>query len=130
MKVTCVVGLPGSGKTHWAQAQPHSHVCDDPAHVSELPSVDWLIQNNQDLIITDPWFCDDEVRHSCESHIRRLYGVSPDWVFFENDPAQCMQNVKLRQDGRQVRSMIVDLTKRYQIPDRSRVLRVYGVNKD
>jgi hypothetical protein len=130
MKVTCVVGLPGSGKTHWAQAQPHSHVCDDPKHVSELPSVDWLIQNNQDLIITDPWFCDGEVRHSCESHIKRLYGVPPDWVFFENDPEQCMMNVLLRQDGRQVRSMIVDLTKRYQIPDRSRVLRVYGVNKD
>lgn len=125
--VTCVVGLPGSGKTQllWTKA-PHGFFIDDPYNLDAC--LDWLRENSHGentLWIADPYFCITQVRAQAEIKLFEKLGVRPNWIFFENDAEACMRNIARRMDGRKVRGLIHALKSRYEIPAHAHVLPVW-----
>ena len=127
--ITCIAGLPGSGKSYLAEqlwlSYPEPRYesvwwIDDIQEQSQLPS--WhTAQTLEHLIITDPHFCRASTRALAEKRMREEYDASVQWIFFENDPERCQANVEHRrrtqQDSREVVGMIHLLSKIYTIPD-------------
>jgi GTPase SAR1 family protein len=118
VKIICIVGLPGSGKTHLANrlAVESSNivmVLDDFSQTTKI-----LPQTRCDLIITDPHFCVTEDRRNADQTIRETYpGAEIEWLFFENNEIKCIINAERRNDGRDVRGTIKRYAKIYQIPE-------------
>lgn len=131
MKITCVAGLPGSGKSHLLtkMSDPYpplrAWVVDDVSDLGQLPSVHH--QSTIDhLMISDPHFCITSTRELADCLLSNWYLVKPTWIFFENDALQCKRNVLVRNDGRKVLGMIDSLSGIYQIPhDAKHILSVY-----
>ncbi|AOG02978.1 hypothetical protein [Bosea sp. RAC05] len=122
MKITLVAGLPGSGKSTLLKtyAGQGAVIIDDIASLDELPqhAVNWLA-------IADVNFCDAEIRKAALSVIEdRFPDAIVEWVFFDNDPAACLENAGARNDGRNVAPDITALSKRYEIPPGHEVLPV------
>jgi GTPase SAR1 family protein len=114
--VTCIVGLPGSGKT-WlayqlAQGQSNIEVIDDMRFEEQLPEI-----LDHHIIITDPFFCDIEVRHGAEMAIRERYGVEIKWIFYEISVEKCLRNISHRNEPRDVMTVFWDMAEVYGIPD-------------
>jgi hypothetical protein len=132
MRITCVAGLPGSGKTTFVRNSLQlvkDWVIDDPA-TSVDAQLEWILDRNKlvqlhRLWVVDPYLCIPHVREQAAQKLFHYFGVQPDWVFFENDADACMQNVARRQDGRKVRGLIHALKSRYQIPLGATVLPVW-----
>jgi len=128
MQITCVVGLPGSGKTCYVlhTYKQHAFFLDDAV---DIPTqLGWFQANKQrfnHLFIADPYFCIPQVREQAEQKLINYFGMQPNWIFFENDPEACMQNVTRRDDGRKVRGLIHALKSRYHIPTGATVLPVW-----
>lgn len=129
MLITCIAGLPASGKSHLAEQlwlrypEPRfDHVwwIDDIQEQSQLPG-HRTAQTLEHLIITDPHFCRASTRALVEQRMREDYNTAVEWIFFENDPERCRANVARRQlirkDSRTVLGMIHILSKIYTIPD-------------
>lgn len=126
--ITCIAGLPGSGKSHLAEqlwlSYPEPRYesvwwIDDIEEQSQLPS--WhTAQTLEHLIITDPHFCRASTRALVQKQMREDYDSAVQWIFFENDPERCRANVEHRrhtqQDTREVLGMIHLLSKIYTIP--------------
>lgn len=108
-----VVGLPGSGKTHYAlglQAQGWLMV-DDITDLSDLPPA----QPGLRVVITDPNFCVTSVRQAAQAVCAQIYHTV-DCVFFENCVTKCEVNVAHRADGRRVQGLLRSLSRIYEIP--------------
>lgn len=108
------VGLPGSGKTYWARKMCDV-VVDDITDMAQLPPSDKL--EWRDLGITDVNFCNPGTIEKATDILKGMYpshtiGVS----YFANDPEQCRENVRLRNDGRQVEETIRKFAKIYKPP--------------
>ena len=133
MQITCVTGLPGSGKSElvWNNKQSGKYVLDDPSmcDTEDLQSTFMWIKRNQVIIhklwVADPQFCLTDVRSHADNKLYNLFGVHPEWWFFENDPDACMRNVARRNDGRMVTGMIRSLTPKYKIPTGASVLPIW-----
>jgi predicted kinase len=114
-KVTVIVGLPGSGKSHYINehADKDTMIVDDPKHISELP--DKLTSN---LIIADCHLCKPKSREALNNILDIRYPKAEiEYIFFENNPDQCLKNVKHRNDGRYVEPTIKNYSKVYTIPE-------------
>jgi len=113
--VICMVGLPGSGKTHYANLSSADDVLiiDDIKDQKELPDPDVY----RLIIITDPSWCKSSVREAANAALASKYSVNINWAFFDNDPESCIKNVEYRNDGRKVINLINELTKIYTIPE-------------
>ena len=73
------------------------------------------------IVVASPWFvCENKLEITKEMLLN--YGkknnckMNIQCIYFENDPIQCLQNVKYRNDGRKVNSFIKNYTKGYKIP--------------
>jgi predicted kinase len=100
LKAVLLIGLPGSGKTHFAQNNyvPNGFVLlDDPN------DVDLLIFKGQDLpekfVVTDPHFCKEEARNAATIFFED-FGYDVEHIYFENSPEKCRKNIEHRNDGR------------------------------
>lgn len=125
--ITCIAGLPGSGKSRLAEKIWESYPepryqsvwwIDDITELSQLPS--WhTAQTLEHLIITDPHFCRASTRERVESHMWDMYQQPVEWIFFENNPTQCRANAqrKDRNHMGSVHGMIHTLSQLYTIPD-------------
>lgn len=135
--ITCIAGLPGSGKSHLAEQLWLSHPepryesvwwIDDIQEQSQLPSPQ-TAQTLEHLIITDPHFCRPSTRQLVEQRMREDYDAPVQWIFFENDPDRCRINVAhrrhIKKDSRKVLGMIHILSKIYTIPDGAEVRPVW-----
>lgn len=116
MKITLIVGLPGSGKTYLAKSlkDNKSMLIDDIKHA------DQLIDKGLDLIITDPYFCYSETRDKCIEVLNSKFN-NPEiiWIYFENNLEKALNNIKHRKrrgDGRNTESFAEHLSLMYKIP--------------
>lgn len=128
MKITLIVGLPGSGKTWLAnqllEQDPQAVFIDDPKN-SEL--IKGYADRN--ILIADPNLCDSHIRSSAIQALVNIYpGCEIDWHFFENNIQQCKENVKFRSDGRNVENTINFLSKIYNVPTKDNTTSVVYKN--
>lgn len=92
MRITLIIGLPGSGKTYFAKTLGGVLV-DDPSSLNELP------KKCDHLIITDPDFCNKNTLNSCIDILQLMYDdVTIEKIYFDNDPIQCKKNASTRKD--------------------------------
>ena len=107
-KVVIVVGLPGSGKSHWVDG--HRAECTglvtydyfkdslvptlrlpDSRHYQDLVE---SVKAGKDCLLADIAFCEAHRRRETE---RILADVAPTavvkWIFFENNPEACRVNI-------------------------------------
>lgn len=123
--ILMIVGLPASGKTTLAKKinkdnNSKYRIIDDPKDFMS----DIYPYLNENLIITDPKLCIENNRNSATNMIRKYTNSKIDWLFFENNPAQCILNAKNRPD-KKVESLINLLSKDYKIPEGSNTCKVY-----
>lgn len=114
-QATLLIGLPGSGKTYLGKNLTGFFI-DDPKEKPEL--------NHDKLVIADPNLCMENVRKKAISYLQES-GYEVSFIYFENDPKQCLKNVENRNDGRKVENTINILTKMYNIPKGITPLKVY-----
>ncbi|MFA4930400.1 MAG: hypothetical protein WC570_00835 [Patescibacteria group bacterium] len=107
-KILFIVGLPGSGKTsivNELSSQGYSvfddykagAVNDDSAfnmsqHYSSLMK---QLEEGKDCAILDIDFCREEARQEAVTNIQNAFNneIEVDWIFFENEPYICVENV-------------------------------------
>lgn len=125
-KITVLVGLPGSGKSYYIKQNSDSKtiIVDDPKNANELPD-----KLTSDLIIADCHLCREKTRESLNKILQIRYPKAEiNYVFFENNPEQCLKNVKFRNDGRFVEPTIKNYSKEYSIPENATVLPVFDTS--
>jgi predicted kinase len=110
-KAIVIVGLPGSGKSHYAArlAEKSGAIIFDDASKNYICPIDIMkdIIQHEDVILIDPMLCFQGVRDKAEQVLEE-YGVETEWVFFENDPERCAENAAARADknvGPDIRAM-------------------------
>lgn len=123
--ITCLVGLPGSGKTWYATNVLKPDVLvDDPKGFSDFPKV---LPADKHMVVCDPLLCFQKCRD--KSLLPIMYPEHDiKYVFFENSPEKCKNNVEYRADGRYVDITARMLTKNYIIPDGVIPLKIWSPN--
>lgn len=121
--ITCLVGLPGSGKTWYAKNVLKPDVLvDDPKDISDFPRE---LPVDKHMCVCDPMLCLKKCRD--KSKLPVMYPEHEiQYIFFENAPEKCKKNVDFRCDGRYVEITGRMLTKMYDIPDGIVPLIVWG----
>lgn len=120
--IILIAGLPGSGKRRLARelasqaAKPL--VIEGLAGLIDL---DATALDAETLIVTTPEFCVDECRESTTALLREKFGIGcePTWIYLENKPCLCMENVGHRDphcDNRKIAGEILSLSRKYHIP--------------
>lgn len=135
MKILGVAGLPASGKSTWAQAQaaqhPATQVFDDTWYTVAFgeflnalkESVQRTVTSNAQVIIVGVDLCLPDRRKFLVDFLSQ-YDVDIEWIFFENDPAQCHINASLRPQ-KDVRATIDLFTRIYRIPEGAKTYPCY-----
>ncbi len=124
-KIIGIVGLPGSGKTFLGNEllsiHDNSFLIDDISMVPyALEVLDNAIMRYDVVIFTDPMCCREDVFNSANAYLRKKYpSVILEWSFFENSKDECLENVKIRSDGRAVDSSVTEMSKIYNPPSNS-----------
>lgn len=133
-KVTIIVGLPGSGKTHLAESlKRNDHtkntvVFDDPA-IIDIPECNAAVREGKNVIMTHPNFCRPADLLVATSTFES-WGATVSVIYFENNPDACLANVERRNDGRKVRNYIRDLSLTYEVPKGTIRCRVWRPEDD
>lgn len=135
-KVTFIVGLPGSGKTHLLNKIVNENTFtvgfDDPdEHSLELALE--MLKNNLNVVFADCNLCIEENRKNAKQIILNAFPETKiEWIFFENSPEKCFNNVTLRGkkgDERNVSADIHNLSTLY-LYDGVGVLEIYQAPKN
>lgn len=141
MKLLVVVGLPGSGKTcllkalqetyswrcfddYMAKSINHSPRFSDSRHYWAL--IDAL-RSGEHCAIADIAYCDPERRVEIEQVLHeKIPDVTIAWLFFENDPRKCIENVerRYRPSVQEEKLKISELSRSYCIPPGARTIPV------
>jgi len=121
-EIVLFCALPGSGKSFHAKRM----LVEDGVYIDDIclhPNLDILKQaikdNKKQIIITDPFLCRERERVAAAKQLVRL---APDyvvkWIFFENNPEKCLNNIKNRVGEKaKVKELIKQLSKEYIIPE-------------
>lgn len=148
-KLIFIVGLPGSGKTeHVKKINKDNKFIefDDFKGNAILDKSDFTFSSNycdlinylkvgRNCIITDIDFCKKSSRDEAEIVINGWeIGVEIEWIFFENNPEQCSNNVKERvvRTGKNEDDTLLKIkkyTNEYDIPVGVGILDVWNPEK-
>lgn len=128
MKIICIGGLPGSGKTYLGKelALKYGYILFDDINSETFCKLKLAIKNSQSVVITDPYFCVIRDRLYAEKTFKLINPACEiEWILFENDPQLCKINVKFRNDGRKVDMHINSLTKKYNFDGVTNIIPVW-----
>ncbi len=128
----CVIGLPGSGKTFFANRFTSiynmCYIADDFSMNKEMHIQNIKNLSPRTVVFTDPLFCRYD-ENKIKDHIRETFKLGDKvlflMIYFENDPERCIENARLRNDGRNVIPDIIALSRNYKIPQGARTYPVY-----
>lgn len=110
MKITLIIGLPGSGKTYLAYT-----ICD--VVIDDITSLAQLPADVDEFVITDVNFCDASMINRAENILYRWHAdVEIERIYFENDSTKARKNVEYRNDGRKVEGTIRRFERIYNPP--------------
>lgn len=123
--IVMIVGLPGSGKTCFAKKHYFDYTLfDDVAY-----SKDWMdVMKNHlrlglgNVVVTDHAGINGQTRSMISMMFAGYPKYKVTWVFFENDLAQCIENVERRNEANCTKRRIISrhylglLSDRYEIP--------------
>jgi hypothetical protein len=131
LKITVLVGLPGSGKTTYGESLGGCFV--DDTSILGLKLVVLAIQEqNPNIVVSDVQLCKASTRELAKQWFEACApGYEIKWVYFENDPIQCLANVELRKadgDDRKVEDLIQILSKEYTVGTDGEVRKVWRRN--
>lgn len=130
-KVTVIVGLPGSGKSHLCKkleaggATTFGDVChpNKKVHPGGLDVVVAALSAGTDCVIEDVSFCVADKRECLAGWLsERVINLEFEWIFFENDRQKCLVNIvddflyKGRMDLAERINAYNHLYSRYEIP--------------
>lgn len=125
MKAIIIVGLPASGKTTLANnlIKDNCFMLFDDVSVSEklFSDMNDHIKSQKDLVITDPYICLKNVQDVLKN---KLIGYDIEWIYFENDPNQCLINASFR--DKKVDGLIKNLSKQYYMPNQVVPMKVFS----
>ena len=126
-KIILVCGLPGSGKTFLGRnlSQEMGFEFIDDITKESFPRFHELLSNNQSVIISDPKFTHTKIRNEAIKYLKQFEGLTIEWIFFENDPKQCVRNINVRDDGRDVVDFVKSFSRLYKIPDSAKTIPVF-----
>lgn len=114
IEISFIIGLPGSGKSHFARTNFNCKIIDD------ITSIDQLPEAAEDMVIIDVNFCDENVIEKAIDMIEEKYKNTETFLFkkyyFENNPDASRENVAYRNDGRNVEGTIKRFEKTYDPP--------------
>lgn len=88
-----IIGLPGSGKTHYMNNYPNHLGFDDFLSTMYTGHLARAIKDMEPLVINDPRLCDNIV---FSRYISLLPKENTTLVLFENNPEACHKNVDAR----------------------------------
>jgi hypothetical protein len=145
-KLVIVVGMPGSGKSHYIREQQpqfpgicvHDYMSNSHGHSPRFtdsrlyPNLVRALRDGKDCLIADIEYCDTWRRVEVEEVITRdVPGLEIEWRFFENDPAKCEANAerRARSNLAEEKRKIRDLSRKYQIPPEAIILPVWTSTK-
>jgi hypothetical protein len=118
MKCTCLVGLPGSGKTyHGIRLGKRDIIFLDD--IKDLRPIYTLTKQKEDIIIADVNFCETMCRVSADNVLKGL-GYEVEWIFFENNKEKCIRNINRRYqsgDTRDVMTTLKIMSEVYKVPE-------------
>lgn len=127
MKLTVIVGLPGSGKTHLGkelEAQG-ALLIDDISINGGLDRLSKVV-GHPHIVITDPNLCISQDKQAAERMLPNICpGYEIEWIFFQNDSKACLNNILHRQnkgDYRQVKNFVRMLATMYNPPANARAV--------
>jgi hypothetical protein len=136
VKITMIVGLPGSGKSHlgrrMVEGDADATFLDD---LSVIGGIDALrraisVPGIENIVIADAFLCRRHDRARAREWLRdNASGYEVEWVYFENDPGKCRANVLRRDaggDARRVDELIGELSRFYAIPDDIEAISIHG----
>jgi hypothetical protein len=125
-KIIAIVGLPGSGKTYLGNrlAKENGYEFIDDIDIEGKKRLLAILKEGNDCIISDPNFIFEDIRNKAILSLAENLNI--EWMFFENDPEQCLKNVEYRNDGRKVKDFISMFSKYYIIPKGVHPVKVYG----
>lgn len=118
-----VVGLPSSGKTFFSKRISKNlniPLLDDP---HDLKDVIKFINQKPCGIMCSPLFCDKNYRKKLKQSLKG-FGVKIRWLFFENNPEQCLKNDKHRKSKAQ--DDINYFSSIYHIPSHIKTIKVFN----
>lgn len=133
--IILIVGLPGSGKSRLANRINQDNggkftIINDPKDFKKIED-----NIHKDLIITDPHLCFEKNRQSALQKIKDLNpNCKIEWIYFKNDPEQCLINSNVRNRANQISfkpvkkvdGFIKNFSQFYTIPDGAFVVDVWN----
>lgn len=127
-EIVVIVGLPASGKTFLCDEEFNGcPVFDDvidggkKAQDNLLPSLKKMAEATGRVVCNDVFLCRRETAEEFRWLLTELFrGVPQRWIYFANDPEQCILNARNDQPNQWRTSdrqkLIADLAKEYHIP--------------
>jgi ABC-type dipeptide/oligopeptide/nickel transport system ATPase component len=136
MQIIAIIGSCGSGKSFLANElrQTMTLLChrfviiDDPKSYLDIKKI---IEDNPDadgFFLCDPFLCEPPVREKAIKKLEKDFGVTPEFIFFENDEEACRRNIERRiqnGDDRKVWGSLRRFSKSYQIPSDTKTIPIW-----
>lgn len=134
MKITMLVGLPGSGKSTFGNKIINNETnvifLDDITVIGGIKELNKAVEFGwENILVADVFLCRPIDRNKAINWLNKnAKNYEVEWIYFENAPEKCYANVLRRNangDSRKVNELIRELTKLYVIPDDVKPLAVW-----